>query len=107
MRYSKQAAFNIGQIVYHQLLGYRAVVVDVDPRYIERSMVSEGAVELPNYMLDKPWYVVLVDDSEQEDYVSECYLTKDQRLQPVNNPKLHNYFDGIDKGRYQAITWIN
>jgi heat shock protein HspQ len=102
----KQAKFSIGQCVYHRLFDYRGVVVDVDPEF-------QGSADWYDYMArsgppkNEPWYHVLVHDAETETYVAERNLTEDLSNQPVNHPRLDDFFVGFGQGIYQTGRQIN
>ena len=95
----QHAKFNIGQLITHKLFNYRGVIVDVDP-------VFQGAdewydkVALSRPPKDKPWYKVLVHNSDQETYVAERNLGRDSSRDPVNHPMVNAYFERFHNGQY-------
>ncbi len=95
----QHAKFNIGQLITHKLFNYRGVIVDVDP-------VFQGAdewydkVALSRPPKDKPWYKVLVHNSDQETYVAERNLGHDSSRDPVNHPMVDAYFKRFHNGQY-------
>ena len=95
----QHAKFNIGQLITHKLFNYRGVIVDVDP-------VFQGAdewydkVALSRPPKDKPWYKVLVHNSDQETYVAERNLDHDSSRDPVNHPMVNAYFERFQNGQY-------
>ena len=79
--------FSVGQLVHHRLFDYRGVIVDVDA-------VFQGSEEWYQRMAksrppkDRPWYHVLVHDSDHRTYVAERNLAPDQTGQPITHPVL-------------------
>jgi len=103
---SMRARFSIGKVVHHKLFDYRGVVVDVDPSF----QSSEEWYELmarTRPPKDKPWYHVLVDDSEFMTYVSEQNLESDETGDPISHPDLKRFFDGMENGVYKPIRDSN
>ncbi len=93
------ARYNVGQILHHKLFDYRGVVVDVDPSFQSSDEWYElmARTRPPK---DKPWYHILVDDSDLMTYVSEQNLEEDLSGDPINHPDLLRYFDGMEEGHY-------
>ena len=95
----QHAKFNIGQLIRHKLFDYRGVIVDVDP-------VFQGSDEWYNEVArsrppkDRPWYKVLVHDSDQETYVAERNLDSDSSHEPVDHPMIESYFKRFNDGHY-------
>lgn len=86
----KIAKFNIGDLVVHKRIRYRAIVVDVDPLFQASGHYNPQAVKR-DFATRNPWYRLLVDDSSQMTYVEECMLIADTSQQPINNPNIHQY----------------
>jgi len=82
------------------------VIVDVDP-------VFQGSEEWYERMArsrpprDRPWYHVLVGDSEQETYVAERNLALDDSGEPLTHARLDAFFSAFENGRYQPRTRYN
>jgi heat shock protein HspQ len=96
-----QARFTVGQLVRHRRFGYRGVVADVDPIFgLSEAWYEEMARSRPPK--DRPWYHVLVDDSEQVTYVAERHLASDPSGEPVRHPLLDTFFARLEAGRYRA-----
>ena len=95
------AKFNVGQVVVHKLFQYRGVIIDVDPNF-------QGTDEWYETMTstrppkDKPWYHVLVDNSEHQTYVSERNLVNDDSSLPVNHPLVDEVFSQFKDGAYHV-----
>ena len=86
----KRQKFNIGDVVIHKRIRYRAVVVDVDPLFQASGKYNPQA-DHHEFATRNPWYLLLVDESSQMTYVEECLLIPDTSQQPVNNPNIRNY----------------
>ncbi len=99
---NKVAQFNIGDLVIHKRVRYRAIVVDVDPLFQASGNYNPQASK-HEFATRNPWYRLLVDDSSQITYVEECMLIADSSQQPINNPNLNNYLTEKE-GSYQSST---
>jgi heat shock protein HspQ len=86
----KVAKFNIGDLVIHKRIRYRAIVVDVDPLFQASGNYNPQA-DKHEFATRNPWYRLLIDDSSQMTYVEECLLIADPSQQPINNPNIGNY----------------
>lgn len=97
-----RALFSVGELVLHQRFGYRGVVVDVDPVFgLSEAWYEEVARSRPPK--DRPWYHVLVDDSDTVTYVAERHLGHDPSGQPVRHPLLDTFFGEMEDGRYRTL----
>lgn len=88
----KLAKFNIGDIVVHNIQGYRAQIIDIDPLFQASGHYNPAAIR-KGMAERKPWYRLLIDDSEQMTYVEECYLELDSQALPIQNPKVAAYLN--------------
>ena len=93
----KIARFNIGDLVIHKRIRYRAIVVDVDPLFQASGNYNPQANKR-EFATRNPWYRLLVDDSSQMTYVEECMLIADTSQQPINNPHIRNYLNEQEGG---------
>ena len=106
MRNPDQARFGLGACVSHRRFGYRGVVVDVDPEF-------DGTDEWYEKMAksrppkDRPWYHVLVHDSDHMTYVAERNLEPDESPSPIRHPMLEEYLQGFDGERYHTRCSLN
>ncbi|TAL60555.1 MAG: heat shock protein HspQ [Legionella sp.] len=98
---NKVAKFNIGDVVVHKRIRYRAIVVDVDPLFQASGSYNPQA-EKHDFATRNPWYRLLVDESSQMTYVEECLLIADPDTKPINNPNLRNYLRGHE-GDYRNL----
>ena len=93
------AKFSVGQLIHHRLFAYRGVIVDVDPRF-------EGTEEWYEQMAkscppkDKPWYHVLVHDSDINTYVAERNLEEDDSTAPIRHRAIEQFFSEFRNGVY-------
>jgi len=86
----KIAQFNIGDLVIHKQIRYRAIVVDVDPIFQASGRYNPQA-QHREFATRNPWYRLLIDDSSQMTYVEESMLIADTSELPINNPHIGNY----------------
>ena len=91
--------FFIGQLVHHTKFDYRGVIIDVDAGF-EGSEEWYQQVALSRPPKDRPWYHVLVHNSDRFTYVAERHLEQDNSGEPVNHPAVELYFDGFETGVY-------
>lgn len=86
----KVAKFNIGDLVIHKRIRYRAIIIDVDPIFQASGQYNPRANQY-EFSTRNPWYRLLVDESSQMTYVEECLLIPDLSEQPINNPNLTSH----------------
>jgi len=91
-----RAQFSIGSRVCHKLLGYRGVVLDVDASF---KFPKELAKDVAGS--DRPWYHVLVHDTNRLTYVSEQSLNLDASGDEIENPAVDILFTRDSTGHYQ------
>ena len=94
-----QPLFFIGQRVHHKKFDYRGVIIDVDAEF-EGTEEWYQQVALSRPPKDKPWYHVLVHNSEQMTYVAERHLEQDSSGEAIDHPAVDMYFDGFENGVY-------
>lgn len=94
----KLAKFNIGDVVIHQHQGYRAVVIDVDSQFQPSGRYNPLANQHA-FTTKHLWYRLLVDNSNQQTYVEEPLLLKDEQDSEITNPQLEIYLTQ-QNGRY-------
>lgn len=97
-----RAKFSIGELVHHRLFDYRGVIVDVDQKFQGTEEWYE-AVAKSRPPKDKPWYHVLVHESNHSTYVAERNIESDDTLEPINHPMVEHFFSGFDHGRYARV----
>ncbi len=91
--------FSVGELIHHRLFGYRGVIIDVDQNF-QASEEWYEAVAKSRPPKNRPWYHVLVHQSEQSTYVAEQNLEPDDNVEPIDHPMLGNFFSKFDNGRY-------
>jgi len=96
---SATALFEIGQIVHHRLFDYRGLVIDVDADF-QGGEVWYRQVARSRPPKDKPWYHVLVDNSESYTYVAEQNLEPTGDLRPIRHSMLAESAMRYENGRY-------
>jgi len=97
---STEAKFSIGQLVQHNMFGYRGVIFELDPYF----MLSEEwylKVALSRPPKNEPWYNVLVDNASHTTYVAERNLIASSDLTEINHPEIELYFERFEKGLYR------
>lgn len=95
----KSAKFYVGQVVHHKELGYRAVVVDVDPIFSHSDEWYDKLLKA-RPSKTRPWYYLLVDHSKHRTYVPEQSLEYDASGLPVSHPDVQRFFADFDHGSY-------
>ena len=101
-----RANFAVGQLVEHQLFGYRGVIMDVDSSFsLSEEWYEQVARSRPPK--DQPWYHVLVHDSDTVTYVAERNLEPDPSGEPIDHPLLAQFFEGFRDGRYATARRAN
>ncbi len=101
-----QARFGVGQVIHHRRFGYRGVIIDVDPEFgLTDEWYEQVARSRPPK--DRPWYHVLVHDSDGITYVAERHLEADGTGDPVRHPLLGEFFDHYADGRSARGSSLN
>lgn len=100
------AEFFIGQIIQHNLFGYRGVIYGIDPEFNHSDSWYEN-VALSRPPKDKPWYHVLVDQSMLTTYVAERNLTETNETHQIEHPLLGQFFHRYDTKRYFGKQKVN
>lgn len=91
--------FKIGELVHHQKFGYRGVVFDIDLTFgLTDEWYEQVARSRPPK--NRPWYRVLVHNSDHETYVAERHLVADPLGGEVDNPHLDLFFDSFHGDHY-------
>jgi heat shock protein HspQ len=101
-----QVKFSVGELVHHRLFGYRGVIVDVDQNF-QGSEEWYEVVAKSRPPKNKPWYHVLVHESDHSTYVAEQNLETDDELEPIIHPMVEHFFSKFDHGRYRRIDSDN
>ncbi len=93
------AKYGLGQLICHRLFDYRGVIVDIDSEFEGTEDWYEN-VALSRPPKDRPWYTVLVHESDQTTYVAERNLAPDFDDGPIDNPEIFTHFAGFENGTY-------
>ena len=98
-QHSREAKFQLGQVVKHRLFSFRGVIFDVDPVFAN---TEEWWLSIPEEIRpkkDQPFYHLFAENDETEyvAYVSEQNLLADETREPVRHPQVPDYFDSYDK----------
>lgn len=96
---ASEAKFAVGQLIHHKKFDYRGVIVDVDPEFHGPDEWYEH-VARSRPPKEKPWYHVLVDDSDARTYVAERNLEPDETGEPIRHPEVQLYFDDLSADGY-------
>ena len=100
------AKFSVGEVIHHKLFDYRGVIVDVDPVFSgSEDWYERVAKSRPPK--DRPWYHILVDDGENNTYVSEQNLEADWSKEKIDHPLIPELFAGFEDGKYVMNWWTN
>jgi len=99
---SRQAKFQIGQIVRHRFYPFRGVIYDVDPTF---NNTEEWWLSIPEEVRprkDQPYYHLFAENAQTTyiAYVSEQNLVLDDSGEPVKHPDIPQVFGEIRNGRY-------
>ena len=102
MTNSRQAKFDIGQLVVHALFDFRAVVFDVDPQFNNIEEWWEAIPETVRPEKDQPFYHLLAekDDECYVAYAPEGNLSADSSGLPLQHPQTQLLFERFENGRY-------
>ena len=102
----RQARFEMGQVVEHQLRGYRGVIYDVDPTF-QQSEEWYETVARSRPPKDHPWYHVLPDEAAHTTYVAERNLEPATQPTPVRHPLVEAIFEGFDGIMYHLRRGVD
>ncbi len=106
MARDQTALYSVGQVIHHRLFDYRGVIYDVDPEFqgSDEWYQQNSKTRSPK---DKPWYHVLVHNSDATTYVSERNLEPDDSGEPVRHPLLDRVLEQVQSGKYQSRDRAN
>lgn len=102
-----KAKFSIGQVVRHRFFGFRGVIFDVDPEFMNTEEWYQRIPAEVRPRKDQPFYHLLAENQDNQDdghsvaYVSEQNLTADDTGEPVSHPQTNVLFGKYKNGRYQ------
>lgn len=99
--------YSRGEIVQHNLYGYRGVIVDFDMSFTADDNWYKKNPVMPDK--HKPWYHVLVDGTDKVSYVAEQNLSSCQEKEPIKHPLIPHFFSGYQTKQYirNQNSWRN
>ncbi|MEE8138053.1 MAG: heat shock protein HspQ [Thermoanaerobaculia bacterium] len=106
MSEERRARFEMGQVVDHQLFGYRGVIYNVDPTF-QQSEEWYETVARSRPPKDRPWYHVLPDGAADTTYVAERNLEPATEPTPVHHPLVEEIFESFDGTRYRLRRGVH
>ncbi|GAB5469517.1 MAG: heat shock protein HspQ [Rhodospirillales bacterium] len=99
---SREARYDIGDIVRHRLYPFRGVIFDVDPEFANTEEWWDSIPSEVRPRKDQPFYHLLAEnaDTTYVAYVSEQNLVPDESGEPVTHPQVGEIFSELRDGRY-------
>ncbi|MEM8794811.1 MAG: heat shock protein HspQ [Pseudomonadota bacterium] len=100
---TRQAQFQIGQVVKHRIFDFRGVIFDIDPEFANTEEWYQAIPEHVRPRKDQPFYHLLAENDETEyiAYVSEQNLIIDDSGLPVRHPQINEVFGELRDGIYE------
>ncbi|HVG50936.1 MAG TPA: heat shock protein HspQ [Xanthobacteraceae bacterium] len=103
MSKSREAKFQIGQVVKHRLFKFRGVVFDIDPTFNNTEEWYQSIPADVRPSKDQPFYHLFAENAESEyiAYVSEQNLLPDTSGEPVRHPQIAEVLKRDRQGNYR------
>jgi heat shock protein HspQ len=103
MNKTRNAKYQIGQVVRHRLYPFRGVVFDVDPEFDNTDEWYESIPPEARPHKDQPFYHLLAENAQTAyvAYVSEQNLLPDTSGDPIRHPQVVEMFEKFDNGGYR------
>jgi heat shock protein HspQ len=97
---TRQAKYQIGQVVRHRLFDFRGVVFDVDPVFANSEEWYEAIPEEVRPAKDQPYYHLFAENERTHyvAYVSEQNLEPDESNMLVTHPDIPTMFERTEAG---------
>jgi heat shock protein HspQ len=97
---TRQAKYQIGQVLRHRLFDFRGVVFDVDPIFANTDEWYESIPEEVRPSKDQPYYHLFAENERTHyvAYVSEQNLVPDEQDARVSHPDIAKMFELTDHG---------
>lgn len=97
---TRDAKFQIGQVLRHRLFDFRGVVFDVDPVFSNSDEWYEAIPEEVRPAKDQPYYHLFAENERTHyvAYVSEQNLMPDESETPVAHPDIKKMFEMTESG---------
>jgi len=103
---TREARFQVGQIVHHKLFDYTGAVFDIDPVFSGTEEWYEQVAQ-SRPPKDEPWYHVLVHNAVHTTYVAEQNLEAAEEPQQIAHPLTEALFSGFDGTGYKPRQRAN
>ena len=103
---TRNAKFDIGQVVKHRIYAFRGVIFDVDPVFANTEQWWRSIPPEIRPSKDQPFYHLYAEneDSQYIAYVSEQNLLTDESGEPVRHPRIGESFERTPDGHYRMRT---
>ena len=97
---TREAKYQIGQVLRHRLFDFRGVVFDVDPVFANTDEWYESIPEEVRPAKDQPYYHLFAENERTHyvAYVSEQNLVPDEDDSRVSHPEIKKMFEVTDHG---------
>lgn len=97
---TREAKYQIGQVVRHRLFDFRGVVFDVDPVFANSDEWYEAIPEEVRPIKDQPYYHLFAENERTHyvAYVSEQNLLPDESNSLVAHPDIPSMFERTETG---------
>ncbi len=103
MSKTRNAKFNIGEVVKHRIFPFRGVVFDIDPTFANTEEWWQAIPQEVRPRKDQPFYHLYAENAETEyvAYVSEQNLLPDETGEPVRHSQVSQVFVRNEAGQYR------
>lgn len=97
---TRQAKFQIGQVVRHRMFDFRGVVFDVDPIFANTEEWYQAIPEEVRPSKDQPYYHLFAENERTHyvAYVSEQNLIADDDESRISHPDIAKMFEYTEHG---------
>jgi ApaG protein len=94
-----------GSLIKHKYENFIGVVTDYDMYFINDEELYNKDPHKPSK--DKPWYYVLINNTNAISYVPQDHLEKQEEFVEINHPLVDFFFDGKENDSYKRNdkTW--
>ena len=100
--------YKIGQLIYHRRFNYRGVIFGVDDYFLLSDDWYEKMCKNSKPPKDKPWYNVLVHNTNHTTYVTEQNIVIDNKNKAIIHPMVPILFTTLKNGSYsKSPNWSN
>ena len=97
---TRDAKYQIGQVVRHRMFDFRGVIFDVDPTFANSDEWYEAIPEEVRPVKDQPYYHLFAENERTHyvAYVSEQNLTPDESDAQITHPDIPKMFERTPAG---------